>query len=121
MSATAEPISGYEFSDRENKVLRATSTWTLVLALIHLLRAASMLVGPGATGGTLLGVIHAVVAVLLFFMTRSFSSILTTRGNDIAHLMEVLRMFGIMLLIRLVMLGILTCVIAAILVLVVFH
>ncbi len=105
----ASPKKSYEFTDRENVVIRKTGQrsrwwgavsviWGLVMLATGALAVVWLEAGPGAVA---VGAIYAISAIIplligLNFLRagRSFLGVVETEGLDIPHLMRALESLG---------------------------
>lgn len=106
---------GYEFNAEENAIINATGlrakTWgVLTLVAAVLLGTAGILAAVSTEGfGAVAGVIYALLALIPIFIGLNFvragnalGAVVTTRGNDIDHLMGSLQNLSNAFLIQIV-------------------
>ena len=108
---------GYEFTDEENKIIRATGRRVKVWGMFTLLAGALWAVGgvgvamSGAGSFTLLvGLLYGLLALIPIFIGLNFRQagtafgfVVTTEGNDISHLMVAVSSLGKAFLIQVVL------------------
>lgn len=94
--AAATSARGYEFTPAENAVIEGTARWTGVWGWLAILGGALMgLVGlialPAGVINLVIGAVYIWIGLYFKRAADSFSSVTTTSGNDITHLMAALR------------------------------
>jgi len=91
---------GYEFDENANSIIGSAGTWTNVLGVVCILQAANS--AAGSQHSYLGAAVNVAVGVLLVLAGVAFRNVVTTQGNDIAHLMTALSKLGTVLLIRII-------------------
>lgn len=111
---------GYEFTEEENKIIRATGRRVKVWGLFTLFAGGLWALGgigvamSGAGSVTLVaGLLYGVLALIPIFIGLNFSQagtafgfVVTTEGNDISHLMVAVSSLGKAFLIQVVLVSI---------------
>ncbi len=106
--ADAAAVGGYEFNAGEEQIIGRTARyawlWGVVSIVIGAFALLASLQGSAAVLGQIpVGIANIVIGSFFVGSSRSLKSVVTTSGDDIAHLMEALRKFGVAFLIQLVM------------------
>ncbi len=108
--APATTGDGYEFNASENEVVARTARyargWGIVSIVIGAFGILGSLQALGGNAAALAqlppGVANVVIGGFFISTARSLRSVVTTQGDDIAHLIEALRKLGLAFLIQLV-------------------
>jgi hypothetical protein len=106
--AGATAGGGYEFNADEEQIIARTARyawlWGVVSIVIGAFALLASLQGSAAVLGQIpMGIANIVIGSFFVASARSLKSVVTTRGDDIAHLMQALRRFGVAFLIQLIM------------------
>jgi hypothetical protein len=99
---------GYEFNADEEQIIGRTARyawlWGIVSIVIGTFALLSSLQGSAAVLGQIpMGIANIVIGSFFVGTSRSLKAVVTTTGDDIAHLLEALRKLGIAFLIQLIM------------------
>lgn len=86
---------GYEFSPAEDAVISDTAKWVGIFAWFAIVGGLLMaLVGlvtiPAGLVNVVIGAVYLVIGIWFRGAAKSLSLVVTTAGNDVAHLMEAL-------------------------------
>ena len=89
----------YEFGARENAVIAGAARWILIFAWFAILAGVlaavvGILTMPAGTVNLAVGALFVVLGVWFRGTAHSFSTVVSTEGNDIAHLMDALENLG---------------------------
>jgi hypothetical protein len=106
--ADATVGGGYEFNADEEQIIGRTARyawlWGVVSIVIGTFALLSSLQGSAAVLGQIpMGIANIVIGSFFVGTSRSLKAVVTTSGDDIAHLLEALRKLGIAFLIQLIM------------------
>ena len=99
---------GYEFNADEEQIIGRTARyawlWGVVSIVIGTFALLSSLQGSAAVLGQIpMGIANIVIGSFFVGTSRSLKAVVTTSGDDIAHLLEALRKLGVAFLIQLIM------------------
>jgi hypothetical protein len=106
--ADATVGGGYEFNADEEQIIGRTARyawlWGVVSIVIGTFALLSSLQGSAAVLGQIpMGIANIVIGSFFVGTSRSLKAVVTTSGDDIAHLLEALRKLGVAFLIQLIM------------------
>jgi hypothetical protein len=107
----AVAAGGYEFNVEEEQVIGRTARYgrawgivSIVIGIFNLLGSLQALQGNAAALAQLpMGIANIVIGSFFVGTARSLGAVVTTRGDDISHLMQALQKLGVAFLIQLVM------------------
>ena len=81
----------YEFTEEQNRVIKALSKWMLILAIVVFISGVVTVVQwsqyPNTTLVLTQGIMYIIFAVTIYLSTNNFKSIVDTEGSDIKELM----------------------------------
>ena len=89
----------YEFGARENAIISGAARWILIFAWFEILAglmavAAGILTMPAGVVNLAVGALFIVLGFWFRGTAHSFSTVVGTEGNDIAHLMDAIENLG---------------------------
>lgn len=95
MEATTPPgASSHEFGPHENEVIRSAAKWigywSWIAIISGVLLGVGGLVGEDPIGGLIMGTIYVIVGAYFRGAAGSMKEVVSTAGNDVAHLMTAL-------------------------------
>lgn len=90
---SSSPSSGYEFTSSQDEVLGATARWVRYWAWFAILGGVLMALGgllalPAGIVNLLIGAVYFFVGLAFKRAAGSLTSVVTTTGSDIDHLMS---------------------------------
>ncbi|MDX1493816.1 MAG: hypothetical protein R3253_07155 [Longimicrobiales bacterium] len=95
MEATTPPgASSHEFGPHENEVIGSAAKWigywSWIAIISGILMGLGGLVGEDPIGGLIMGAIYVIVGAYFRGAAASMREVVSTAGNDVAHLMTAL-------------------------------